>query len=53
MSIMMIASVTIATPIPLNNNKYENFQFFDTEPKKDYKSTNEYTFEKIGYAVFK
>ena len=53
MSIMTIALTTMAMIIPSNNNKYENFQFFDTEPKKDYKSTNEYTFEKIGYVVFK
>ena len=48
MSIMAIVYITMATPIASNNDEYKNFQFFDTEPIKDYVSTNEYTFEKIG-----
>ena len=44
MSIMTIASIAF----PLNNNKYEKFQFFNTEPIDEYKLTNNYIFEKIG-----
>ena len=46
MSIMTIASITMAQTIPSNNNEYENFQFFNKTPIDDYKSTNEYTLKK-------
>ena len=45
---MTIASITMAQTIPSNNNENENFQFFNKIPDKDYKSTDDYTFEKIG-----
>ena len=50
---MAIASTTMAQTISSSNNKYENFQFFDTKPKKDYKFTNEYTFKKIGLVLIR
>ena len=53
MSIMTIASITMAMIIPSNNNEYENFQFFTKTPINDYKSTNEYTFKKIGLVLIK
>ena len=49
MSIMTLSSIAA----PLNKNMYEDFQFFNTKPIKQYESTNNYTFEKIGLAVLR
>jgi len=35
-----------------DNYGSENFQFFDVEPFYQYESTNNYTFEKIGFSSF-